>query len=154
MADDAARQHVIAVADARRKMADRRRRDAVSIQIGQAGNAGATLADAGIVQDNGAGPALGGQIGRIDRPMGCRDHDMPAMGFGKTGDAVQGIDRHPLITVCHRGSLRLSCGAFDPVRHGDPGQPGQCPRDDTGHVQGAIGQVDGSGRHEILDDLG
>ena len=105
MADDATRQHVGAVADASRVVADCRGGHAKLLQIGEAGNAGPVTPDPGIVEDRRGGAELRGEIGGVDPAMrGVDDDRTPGVGLSDPGDAVGNDDRRG--GGGHRGGAR------------------------------------------------
>ncbi len=93
MRDDAARQHVGAVADPRRVVPDRRGGDAKLLQIIEAADAGTVAPLTGIVEDRGGGSELGREIGGIEPAMRGIDDDRAGGLAAHPGDAVGGDDR-------------------------------------------------------------
>ena len=93
MGDDAARQHVAAVADPRGVVADRRGGDPEPLQVIEPADAGAVAPDPGIVEDRRGSPELGREISGIDPAMRGVDDDGPRSLGTDPGDAVGGDDR-------------------------------------------------------------
>jgi hypothetical protein len=91
VADDATRQHVHTVADARAHAVHRRRRHADLLEVGQTGDTRAVLAHAGVVQDHRVDAGACAEIGGNDAAMRTRDQHI-AGDTVQLGDAFRGHD--------------------------------------------------------------
>ena len=85
VADDAARQHVGAIADPRRVVADRRGGNAEIPQVVEPADPGVVAPDPGIVEDRRGDAELGREIGGIDAAMRGVDDDRPPGLLGRSG---------------------------------------------------------------------
>ena len=93
VADDTARRHVLAIANAGSIVAYGGGRQAQNIEIRERGDARSVHADPGIVEDDRAHPDLGGHIAGVHRAMRAGDDDLIAMLVTGAGDARKGEGR-------------------------------------------------------------
>jgi len=91
VADDPAREHVGAIADARAHAVHRGSRHADVLEIEQPGDPGAILAEAGVVQDQRMRARRRPKVGRDDAAMRARDQDL-ACNTVQAGNAFDGGD--------------------------------------------------------------
>jgi len=92
--DDAALQHVGAIANARAAAQHRRHRHALRLGPGEAAHAGFIAADAGIVVDRRPCAGLGREVGGIHRAVRAANHHGAVCGGRQLGDAGNGEDRN------------------------------------------------------------
>ena len=112
MGDDAAGNHVGAVADPRRVMTDGRGGDAEILQVVEAGNPRAVAADAGIVEYRSGGLEFRREVGGIDPAMRGVDHDRAGGLRPDAGHAVGDDDRSG-----HRCGLARGDGGLASCRY-------------------------------------
>ncbi len=133
MADPTVLAHVVGIGDAAGEDVHRCRRQPDALEIGQARDAGAVLADARVGQDDAAQAPLRGVIGIVFAAIGAADQDLAAAAriggsaAGHAKDVVRG-GGHDAHSDPSRAISCASCSYSSAVMSEIGGRTGPAPR--------------------------